>query len=106
LVQGKTSKEIARLLFISPATVAKHRENILKHFAAHHMAELRRFAPPGALPAVKLTAREATILSLAEQGLKSEDIALRLGISMYTVQTHRQKIYKKIKEQQGPNTLF
>jgi DNA-binding CsgD family transcriptional regulator len=97
LVQGKTSKEIARLLFISPATVSKHRENILKHFGVHHVVALRALAPPEALPVVNLTVREKTILSLAESGMNSEGIAAHLGVSVLTVQTHRQRIHQKIK---------
>ncbi|WP_433766328.1 LuxR C-terminal-related transcriptional regulator [Pseudomonas putida] len=40
LAKGLTSKEIARCLDISPATVRKHRENAMKSIRAHGMASL------------------------------------------------------------------
>lgn len=40
LAKGLTSKEIARCLNISPATVRKHRENAMKSIRVHEMASL------------------------------------------------------------------
>lgn len=40
LVAGRTSKEIARQLSISPLTVRKHRQNIMRKRAVHSLAEL------------------------------------------------------------------
>jgi len=40
LAKGMTSKEIARCLDISPATVRKHRENAMKSIRVHGMASL------------------------------------------------------------------
>jgi len=40
LGEGRTSKEIARLLSISPRTVEAHRANLLKKYAAGNVAEL------------------------------------------------------------------
>ncbi len=40
VVAGLTSKEIARRLDISPLTVRKHRENVMRKLGAHSMAEL------------------------------------------------------------------
>lgn len=37
---GRTSKEIARQLKISPLTVRKHRENVMRKLGVHSMAEL------------------------------------------------------------------
>jgi DNA-binding CsgD family transcriptional regulator len=37
---GRSSKEIARQLKISPLTVRKHRENAMRKLAVHTMAEL------------------------------------------------------------------
>jgi DNA-binding CsgD family transcriptional regulator len=43
-----------------------------------------------------LTAREAEILDLIAQGLTSKQIARRLGISPYTVNTHRDNLRRKL----------
>lgn len=40
LVAGRTSKEIARQLAISPLTVRKHRQNIMRKRSVHSLAEL------------------------------------------------------------------
>lgn len=40
VIAGRTSKEIARRLEISPLTVRKHRENVMRKLDVHSMAEL------------------------------------------------------------------
>lgn len=40
LLDGYTSKEIARLLGISPLTVRKHRQNLMARLGVHTTAEL------------------------------------------------------------------
>ena len=44
LVEGKTSKEIADLLYISVFTVRRHRENILRKLKLKKLADLIRYA--------------------------------------------------------------
>jgi len=44
----------------------------------------------------KLTPREEEILSLLAQGFMAKEIAARLQISYFTVQTHLKKIYEKL----------
>ena len=44
LVEGKTSKEIAELLYISVFTVRRHRENILRKLNLKKLADLIRYA--------------------------------------------------------------
>ncbi len=46
LVAGRTSKEIARQLAISPLTVRKHRQNIMRKRAVHSLAELIESTQP------------------------------------------------------------
>jgi DNA-binding CsgD family transcriptional regulator len=41
------------------------------------------------------TKRELEILDFVIQGMKSEDIAKKLNLSLYTIQTHRKNILKK-----------
>jgi DNA-binding NarL/FixJ family response regulator len=41
---GLTSKQIARKLNISPRTVSKHRENMMRKLELHDMSGLIRFA--------------------------------------------------------------
>ncbi|WP_256267297.1 helix-turn-helix transcriptional regulator [Janthinobacterium sp. HH107] len=40
IIQGRTSKEIARLLGLSVLTVRKHRENLLRRLGLHSTAQL------------------------------------------------------------------
>lgn len=45
---------------------------------------------------MKLTLREKTILSMVGEGEKSEQIAEILGISVFTVRTHRRNLMRKL----------
>jgi DNA-binding NarL/FixJ family response regulator len=44
LVEGKTNKEIAEALFISPKTVDNHRTSIMKKLEVHDIASLVKYA--------------------------------------------------------------
>lgn len=44
----------------------------------------------------KLTEREEEVLQLSTQGLTAKSVGERLGITQWTVQTHRRNIYKKL----------
>jgi len=47
LAEGKKSKEIAEVLFISPNTVRRHRENIMEKLHAKTLADLIKYAISG-----------------------------------------------------------
>jgi DNA-binding NarL/FixJ family response regulator len=44
IIDGKSSSEIAEILFISEETVKTHRKNIFKKLNVHHVTELMTFA--------------------------------------------------------------
>jgi len=44
LAEGKNNEEIAEILVISPKTVSRHRENIMRKLNLHSRAELVRYA--------------------------------------------------------------
>lgn len=44
LAEGANNEEIAKALFISPKTVARHRENIMRKLNLHSRADLVRYA--------------------------------------------------------------
>lgn len=47
VLQGRTSKEIAREFGISSLTVRKHRENLLRKLGLRSTAQLMALAPAG-----------------------------------------------------------
>ncbi|HMV36612.1 MAG TPA: response regulator transcription factor, partial [Turneriella sp.] len=59
-------------------------EKILRHFAPHKATES------------SLSKRELQVLNLISLGLRYEDIAEELDISVHTVRHHIEKIYKKL----------
>ncbi len=60
---------------------------------AQEIAELLGDSP---LKPVRLSEREEEVLALIGQGLASRQIAERLGLSVYTVDTHRRNICDKL----------
>ena len=50
-----------------------------------------------ALEAAQLSARERDVLVLIAEGLTNKEIALRLGVAPRTVETHRERIMRKLK---------
>ena len=63
---------------------------------------IHRFAPsPPAQPAAdaldQLTERELEVLQLAARGLRNQEIALELSLSVRTVQTHLSNIFSKMR---------
>lgn len=63
---------------------------------------INRFAPPAALGQAEvsildqLTDREVEVLKLAARGMKNQDIAHELSLSVRTVQTHLSNIFSKM----------
>lgn len=53
VLAGRTSKEIARALFLSDLTVRKHRENLLRKLGLTSTAQLLALAPSPAPEAGK-----------------------------------------------------
>jgi len=49
-----------------------------------------------ATPASKLTAREREVLQLVAEGSSTRVIAERLGVSVKTIETHRQQVMRKL----------
>lgn len=86
--------------------------NLVTH-AIHEVAEGRKFFSPsishrirkigaetpvskGSKPAVKLTGREIEVLQLIAEGAANKQIAGELGISIKTVEKHRQNLMDKL----------
>ena len=57
---------------------------------------LVRGAPDGAQPRSRLTAREREVLELVAGGLTSKEIAVKLGLSTKTVESHRAALMRKL----------
>ena len=44
VVEGKSAKDIAELLFVSPKTIEKHRSNVMNKLGVHGRLELLKYA--------------------------------------------------------------
>lgn len=75
----------------SPAMAARAAEQAQDPAEA---AETVADARPG--PALRLTARELEVLRLVSRGLRSGDVAARLGISARTVENHKRNLFAKL----------
>jgi len=49
-----------------------------------------------AVPPARLTAREREVLAKIAAGMTSKEIALALGVSLRTINTHREHLAKKL----------
>lgn len=56
----------------------------------------RATAPNGNAPAVALTVRQLEVLKLVVAGCSTKDIAVRLGVSIKTVETHRGDLLRRL----------
>jgi DNA-binding NarL/FixJ family response regulator len=72
--------------FFSPAIVKRLRDRCRHAFA--HGQPLKR--------SVELTSRESEVLQLIAEGLANKQIAAELGISIKTVEKHRQQVMNKL----------
>jgi DNA-binding NarL/FixJ family response regulator len=48
-------------------------------------------------PFVQLTSREREVLALIAEGRSNKEVASRLGIGVRTIETHRERIMRKLK---------
>jgi len=62
-------------------------------------AALNQFVSNGGKqePFVQLTAREREVLALIAEGRSNKEVASRLGIGVRTIETHRERIMRKLK---------
>ena len=63
------------------------------------MAPLRVFVTPvepSGRPPARLTPREREVLARIAAGMTSKEIALSLGVSLRTINTHREHLAKKL----------
>lgn len=73
--------------------LALSRKNISKEVSA----ELEEIVSSSLdMPEIHLTAREIEIAELCAKGMISKEIAMKLGISQRTVETHKNNIFKKL----------
>lgn len=72
--------------------------------ASVHQANLSQLADPQAFPKI-LTAREQEMLRLFGVGMRNEDVAAKLGISVQTAQGHRRNIMSKLGVTSTPDLI-
>jgi DNA-binding NarL/FixJ family response regulator len=67
-----------------------------RYFSA--MLRTRKSAGPAECDGIQaLTAREREVLCLLAEGLQNKEVAVKLGVSLRTAETHRARIMKKLK---------
>jgi DNA-binding NarL/FixJ family response regulator len=75
-----------------PFFTSRATEILLSGFAGHHV----RSAEPPEHIRERLTAREREIVQLLAEGKSSKEVAVALGISVKTAETHRANIMRKL----------
>ena len=84
LVKANIDKD--RILALSMKSIPKEVSTELKEMASYDVN----------MPEIHLTAREIEIAELCAKGMLSKEIAVQLGISQRTVETHKNNIFKKL----------
>lgn len=84
LVKANIDKD--RILALSRKSISKEVSTELKEIASYDVN----------MPEIHLTAREIEIAELCAKGMISKEIAVQLGISQRTVETHKNNIFKKL----------
>jgi len=124
IAEGKSSKEVAELLFISSRTVQHHRANIMRKLNVKKTADLVKYAiqkwgayisplltpqlgdmlmqkswPVGEQTASSdqlLSNREREIIKLIAEGKSHKEVGELLFISSRTVEHHRENMIRKL----------
>jgi DNA-binding NarL/FixJ family response regulator/two-component sensor histidine kinase len=104
LAEGKSVKEIASVLNLTPRTVAFHKYSIMEALHVHTNAELVRYAikahsvsdTEARQKNLGLTPRELKIVSAVSAGYPDKEIAESLKISEDTVKHHLSNIFDKL----------
>ena len=84
LVKANIDKD--RILALSRMNISKEVSTELEEIASNNLV----------MPEIHLTSREIEIAELCAKGMISKEIAMKLGISQRTVETHKNNIFKKL----------
>ena len=84
LVKANIDKD--RILALSRKNISKEVSTELEEIASNNLV----------MPEIHLTSREIEIAELCAKGMISKEIAMKLGISQRTVETHKNNIFKKL----------
>jgi FixJ family two-component response regulator len=108
VVEGHSSRSIAKRLLISASTVEVHREHLMRKTGARNVATLVRlsmahggnkdggeFNLSSRFKRGSLTSRECEVMHLVVEGHSSKSIGRVLRISPRTVEVHRARIMLK-----------
>ena len=97
---GLSNKQIGRELGITEGTVKAHMKEAMKALGAERRYELPSLLmadrPTPGRKRVQLTQRQNEVLALVADGLRSEEIAVRLGVVAGTVKQHMTAILRAL----------
>lgn len=106
VLEGQSSKEIARTLGITRATARCHVQNILTKLGVYSRRQAAALACPPSpdcpdLPVppprlATLTPREIEVLRALAAGIEKREIAAHFVLSPHTVRTHIQRVLAKL----------
>ncbi len=101
--RGLTNPRTGESLYVSKETIKTHRRHIIKKLGANNMVHAIRLAiEQGFLPIeqveadISLGKDEFEVLDLFSQGLTTEEVATRRGVTTHTVNTQRKAIFNKL----------